>query len=204
MVDFTNLFKSIQGISLIRQGADITQSGYDLQAQTIIQGGEISAQGAELSAEGFRVSAESIRQASIFNQQVQSINDFRRLQTASRSLQRTLGSNLAAQAASGLSLTGPSFLQVQNEVRSSFEKNMLNMKIDSENRKRAAIFETQIKMTNLENQARASEYRASAERTLAANRAAEASFQGEVAQYQASKQISQGIPTLLSQVFSNV
>jgi hypothetical protein len=200
-IDVLNLFNSFQGLTKIHQGADIAQQGAEAQAQAIMIGGEVAAQGAELSAAALRSSIKSLTDTAIFNIGISQQNEKRKIESISRQLQRAKGLQLSAQAKSGLSVTSKSFLQLQNEAFSSFEKRMLNTKIDAENSRRSQVFETQVRQTNLENQARAQEYRASAERTLSANRAAEASFQGDIAQFKAGQQTAKAIPTLLSQVF---
>lgn len=202
MTDSTFL-QGLSGVIGMIQGGNIAASGAEAQAQTIIQGGEIAAQGATLSAAGFRQSAEAIRRANIFNTNISKINEKRRLAAISRQFQRTTGSQLAAQARSGLSVTGKSFLMVQAEAANTFEKAMLDFKIDAENTRRAQGFQAEVQRVNLENQARAAEFRASAERALAATRAAEARFQGEVARFKSIQQVNDALPTLLSQVFSD-
>lgn len=201
MVDFSILGQSIMGISQILQGGDIAAAGAELQAQALIQGGEVAAQGALLSADGYRQSAKAVRQSTGFNLGVQNLNYKRRLGALSRNFQRTVSSQIAAQAGSGFSLGSGSFLSLQSETAQMFTQGIKNFKIDFENQKRATLYESQIRQVQLENQARAAEYQAAAERVLASNRAAEARFQGEVAQYKAASEVAQRIPSLLSQVF---
>jgi hypothetical protein len=198
----TNFLQGLAGVMGMIQGGNIAAAGAEAQAQTIIQGGEIAARGATLTASGFRQSAEAIQRANIFNTNINKINEKRRLAAMSRQFQRTTGSQLAAQSRSGLSLTSKSFLMVQAETANTFEKAMLDFKIDAENARRAQGFQAAVQRVNLENQARAAEFRAAAERAMAATRAAEARYQGEVAQFKSMQQVSEAVPTLLSQVFS--
>jgi len=196
------------------------------QAQTITSGGQIAAQGAEMTAAGIRQSAGSVFQANQFNLQVDNLNVQRRLKAVSRQSQRLIGTQIAGFAASGLSVTSKSFLQLRNESLDTFDQQLLNIKVDAQNSRRAKIFETQSQLINLENQAKASDYRAKAERVMASNKAAEtlyqgeiaryqvqinnanvqnraseARFQGEIAEFQAQQQVTRAIPTLLGQLF---
>lgn len=203
MVDIVNLLGTVTGLTQQFQAASITQAGAEAQAQSIRVGGEIAAQGAALTAAGFRESAEGVRRATAFNLEIQGVNLHRQLQKTSRQMQRLLGRQITQQASSGLAIGSKSFLQLRNESLDTFNNAMLQLKVDTENRRRAQLFESQVKQVNLENQARAADYRAAAERVLASNRAAEAAFQGELAQFKATKSAIGAVPTLLSQVFQS-
>lgn len=141
------------------------------RAQTIIDGGEIAAMGSGLTAEGYRQSAQAVAESARFNSQVSEINFQRNLAAIARQQQLTTGKQLSAQAGSGLALGSKSFLMVQNESRSFFEKQLMQMGIDQENKRRAASFETLVQQANLENKARAQEYQAEAQRVMAYNQA---------------------------------
>lgn len=204
MADLYNLARGQLGVYHILQGARIAQTGARLQARNILEAGEISAAGLELTAQGFRTSRDAVEQATQFNLGIQKINSNRQLHALSRQFQRTVGQQLSQQAVSGLALTSKSFLQVQAETRDIFSKAIKDFKIDSENKRRAAIFDSQVKQTNLENQARAAEFNAQTRRQLSRNKASEALFQGEIARLTASQQVQRALPTLLSQAFSEV
>ena len=201
MVDFTNLTGMIGGLASSLFASSITQAGAQMQAQQALIGGDIAAQGSLFQASGFRQSAITVGQASNFNLSIDRLNVSRQLAAASRQYQRTVGKQLTQQARSGISLTGKSSLMVRNETTNLFSRTMLNLKIDAENTKRAKIFETQVRQMNLENQARGAEYRAAAERVLASNRAAEARWQGNVAQSRAISGTLSKLPTILSATF---
>lgn len=177
-------FEQFAGLANILAGGMIAQSGAQAQASNIITAGEIQAQGSLMTAAGFRVSKQSVQDVANFNIQVQKINELRQLSSMSRQFQRTLGANMSAVSGSGISVSSKSALMVRNEVAGTFEKAMLNFKLDAENRRRATIFESNIRQTNLENQARASEYQAAASRVLAANRASETSAAGTASMFQ--------------------
>ena len=200
--DIGSIFQGIMGVSTILQGADIAQQGSALAAQTIIQGGEVAAQGAQFTAAGLRQSAESVRQATSFNLQVDAINTQRELSTLSRQYHRTLGTQKAQMASQGLSINSKSYMAIQANTANAFERALANTAIDAENAKRARIFESQVKQTNLENQARAADYQAQAERVLAANRAAQEQYAGEVAAHQAQSKAFGQVGSLLGNIFS--
>ena len=199
--DLGNFIQGGVGIFQQFQAANIVSSGADLQAQSIIQGGELSAQGAFLSAAGFRQSRNAVAQATQFNLQIDSMNLNRRLSAQSRQFQRVIGRQISQTASTGLAVGSKSFLQIRNEATDIFSRSMLNLKLDAENQRRSAIFTSQVQQTNLENQARAAEFQAEASRVLASNKAAEVRFQGDIAQFRARQSASQGFGTLLSQAF---
>lgn len=202
MADFGNLVQGIFGLSQIMRASSIAQEGAAQQAAAIIQGGEVAAQGAQLTADGFRVSKESVRQAAEFNQGIHKINTQRRMSAVSRQFQRTTGQQFAAQATSGLSLGSKSFLLIQAETRDSFERSLKNISIDAINQANAARFQSEVKQVQLENQARASEFRAASERALARTRAAEAESRGNISSARGGQQIAKALPSLLSQVMN--
>lgn len=167
--------------------------GSAAQQESVLQGGAIAAGGALLSASGLRQRAQSILDATEFNLQINSQNNLRKLTQLSRSMQRTLGRQLSQQASTGLSLTSKSFLQIQSETANQFDTAIQQLKIDAENVQRATIYDSLIKQTNLENEARAKEYQAQAQMTLTVTRAA-----GESLKQQ--EFISRGVSTAGSQL----
>lgn len=200
MADFTNLLGSLGGLFQSFQAAGIAQQGAAMQAQSAIIGGEIAAQGALMSAAGYRQSAVAVQQATTFNLGVEYINTQRQLKATSRQFQRVTSAQLGQMAATGAYVTSKSALMLRNEAADAFSTAFLDIRVDAENRRRAAIFESGVKQTQLENQARAAEYQAAAERVMAANRAAEATYAGEVQAFGATQKAFQAIPTLLSQL----
>lgn len=150
------------------------------QARHIKQAGALQAQGDLLNAAGFRASAEALEKITLFNLQIQQKNELQQLQGISRQYQRTIGNNLSATAASGINIHSKSALMIQSEVADSFEKVLLNTKLNFENQRRAAQFESEVRQTTLENQARVSEFQAQADRVLAANRAADIKAAGKI------------------------
>ncbi len=201
MADYSSLFSGIFGISTILQGADIARQGSALSAASIIQGGEVAAMGAQFTADGLRQSANSVRQATSFNLQIDAINSKRELQALSTQYHRVLGIQTAQMAATGLSVSSKSFMAIQQNTANSFEGALMRTAIDAENAKRARIFESDVKQTNLENQARAAEYQAQAERVLARNRAAQEQYAGEVSAYQSEVKAAQSIGNLFGSLF---
>lgn len=200
-MDINNLVGSLSGLFQMQQGANIASAGFNLQANTIRQASEMQAQGQLMAATGFRQSAEAVRAATIFNSQVDSINAERQIASVARQYQRVLGQQLAQQANTGVAIGSKSFLMLQAETRDVYENGLLHLKLDIENTARAKKFESTMRQVELENQARTSEYQAAAERILGMNRAAEAAFQGEIAQFGARQQMVKAMPTLLSEAF---
>lgn len=159
-------------------GGVFASAGAFLQASNIRQAGKYQAAGDMLAAQGFRLSAEALKNITEYNLQIQESNQLVQLQNISRQYQRTVGNNLAVTAASGISVFSKSSLLIESEVADHFEKALLTSKLNFENQRRATIFESQVKQLSLENQARVSEYKAHADRVLAANKANEYMFAG--------------------------
>lgn len=202
MVDISQLFSGVMGLSQIIRGGNVTAAGFQSQAQTHIQAGEIQAQGFGLQADAFRQQSVLVGQASEFDLGVQALNFQRRQKAVARQFSRISGQQQQAQASSGLALTSKSFLMVQNESRTIFEQGLLNLKIDNENQVKGQRFRTEIKQVQLENQARGAEHSAAVARVMAANQASAARFQGEVAQFKSGTSAASGATTLLSQLFN--
>lgn len=213
-IDFTtNFFQGVLGVtSTVRANQMLSKTasrqsalfrqGAELQAQSIIQGGEVAAQGALLTAAGLRESIQGLSGALGFNLEQEKINTKRRLSAISTDFQRTIGKQLTQTAASGIALTSKSALMLQTEAANIFTNQILTTKIDAENNRRIQVYETRLRQTQLENEARGAEFRAAAERVMASNRAAEVRFQGEVAainaQQSARSQMRNPINSLLS------
>lgn len=193
-----DIFSGIGNLFSAFESASITRTQGSMQANTIIQGGEVAAQGALLSAAGFRESAKAVAGATQFNLGVQQINTQRQLSSMARQMQRVVGRQLNTQAKTGLSLTSKSFLMVQAETSNFFEQQILNLKVDAENQRKSMIYESNVRQVQLENQARAAEYQAAAERVLAANRAAQARY---AANSSASSSITSGFSSILGSIF---
>ena len=166
------------GLGNMLAGGIMSYQGAQAQASNIINAGEIQAQGSLFTAAGYRVSAQSVADVTQFNLQIQKSNALRQISSISRQAQLVLGNNLATTASRGISVGSKSALLVRQETASTFERQILNLKINSENQRRATIFESQIRQNNLENQARASEFQAAASRVLASNRASAVEAQG--------------------------
>lgn len=198
--NLNTIFQGLFGISQIQRGADIAQSGANLQAQTILQGGNISAQGSALSAAGFRQSARAVQGANKFNLALDTLNTHRQLESMRRQATSFLANQRSQFASTGFAQTSKSFLQLQDEAMTTFEREILNTKLDAENVRRAKIFESEVTQTNLENQARAQEFAGKAAQHRAATQAQEARFQGEIAQFRADQKTASAIPTLLGQI----
>ena len=201
MSSLLDIFKSFAGVGGQLAAANVLNTAQQNQAQQTIEGGEIAAQGLQLSADAFRQSKISVQQATDFNLQVGELNTFRQLQSQSSQYHRFLGRQLTQQAGTGFSLGSKSFLMQRTEAVDIFSRQVRNVKLDAENARRSAIFTSQVQQTNLENQARAAEYQASATLVQAGNAAAQSSSQGAFGfSSSIGKVISEGLPTILSQL----
>lgn len=194
-------WKGILGLTQSFLGSMKTASGFEAQASSIIQGGEIAAQGAQMTADSYRQSAQMVQMASIFNSQVDKFNTFQQIQSVGRNAQRAFGLQTAQIAQAGLSQTSKSALMLRNEAMDVFTKQISNIKIDARNKQEARRFETESRMVNLENQARAAEYQGAVERVNAQNRASQAQYQADQATFGGIKNIISKAPTLLGNIF---
>lgn len=158
-------------------------AGAELQAQTIIQSGQVEAAGARMTAAGLRSSATSVRDSADYNLQIQQLNTLRQVDALARETEKLASRQRTQAASTGFSIASKSTMQVQNESLDFFENAIRLAKTDAENQRKATEFETQVKLVSLENQARAADYQAAAAEVLASNRAAEARYAGEVAQH---------------------
>ena len=152
------------GIGMQLMAGSVAMDGAKARADILRTSGEIAAQGALFTAAGFRQSADTLGQANQFNLQVDQINHLRTLQATGRQYQRLLGKQLGQQARTGLNINSKSFLMTRAEGVDMMSRALINLKVDAENTRRAKIFETEIRQTNLENQARGAEYQAAADR----------------------------------------
>lgn len=162
-----SLLENALGIGGQIYGSFLQFGAAQQRAQTIIDGAAISAAASGMTAAGYRQSAEAVQKSLVFNQQIDEINLVRKMDAVRKQQRVAYGAQLTAQASSGFSLGSKSFLMVQNETRSFFETSLINTKVDAENARRAAEFESQVLQTKLENQARASEFQAASQRAIA-------------------------------------
>jgi predicted ribonuclease toxin of YeeF-YezG toxin-antitoxin module len=203
MAEIGSLLQGIFGIANIFQGANLIEQGGSLQANNIIQNAEVGAEGARLTAAGFRSAANSVQQATRFNLEIDALNAGRTLSNLARQRSVTLGTQVATVAASGLTLDSRSFVAVQNATMNTFDRGMLKLKIDAENVRRAKVFQSDVRQTNLENQARAADFSAAAQRVVGANQAAQAEFQAEASASRSRSSAFSQIPSLLGSIFSS-
>jgi hypothetical protein len=168
----------------------VASAGAELQAQTIIQSGQVEAAGARMTAAGLRVAQETATQASKYNMQINEINTNRQIEALIRESERLASRQRAEAASTGFSVASKSSMAVQNETFDFFENAIRVVKTDAENQRKADDYELRARLVSLENQARAADYQAQAAIVLANNRAAEARYAGEVAQF---RSMSSGI-----------
>lgn len=139
-------------------------NGYLQQANDAMVAGNIAIGGFNLQSQSYRNSATAVQQATNFNLGVDTINLTRSLADNNRKAQRTLSQQVSQTAASGLGLTGKSYLALRNDAINTFAQQSLNLRQDYENSNRAKIYESQVTQMNLENQARATDYQAATTR----------------------------------------
>lgn len=198
----SNTLKGLAGLTTSFIGSMKTASGYEAQASSIIQGGEVASAGARMTAESYRQSARNIAAAELFNAEVQKVNTFQQLQANGRDAQRVFGLQVSQIAKAGLSQSSKSALMVRNEALNIYHKNRENILMNAKNTAEARRFEASSRQVNLENQARAAEYQAQVERVNASNAAAQAQYQADVATWGGISNVIKKAPSLLGQVFS--
>lgn len=190
------MFQTFAGLGNMLAGGIMQYQGAQAQARNIINAGEIQAQGSLFTAQGFRVSAQSVRDVTAFNVQIQKNNTVKQLSAMSRQAHLTLGHNIVTNASRGISQTSKSALLIRQEAASVFEKQMLDLKINAENQRRATLFESEIRQVNLENQARGAEFQAQASRVLAANRASAVKSEGKAALFNSALKTVTKLPSI--------
>ncbi len=198
MVASVLIAQGIAGAISAQQGAAQTAAGAEASAASVLFGGALAQAGSIFDAQGFRAQAKTVGQAYNFNSKLLSINTLRQIDVLSSQFQRTVGSQLVQQAVSGISISSRSFLQVQNETSSIFEQAFSQLKVDSENQRRQLRFEADSKMVRLENQARAADFRAEAEKVLSIAKADQIINLGAAQSSQQMSGIGKMLPTLLS------
>lgn len=197
MIDPT-LINSIAGIVTEIGGGFVRASAQDAQAQAVRVSGAMQANGLVMTAEALKQSAKSLQDIGVFNQSVADINAKRRLNASTRQYERTLGAQMTQAASSGMNLGSKSFLQVRNETLDNFARDTLSLKIDAENQRRANTFETQMGITNLQNNQKAAEYQAEVSKVAAENQARAAEFAAKQSRTQALSSLGKAVPTIAS------
>ena len=168
------------------------------QASTILQGGDVQSIGFGLQAAAYRQSKVAVQQATDFNLGINALNTHRQLKASAEQFQRVVGRQLLQQANTGLSLGSKTFLMQRNEAMDVYTRQLTNLKIDSENNRRAQVFQSNLKRVNLENQARAAEYSGQAARVNAANAATSARSKGSIAQIGSAFNVAQKLPSIIN------
>lgn len=163
-----------------------------------LQSSELAAQGSLLQAAGFRQTAQSLQGTTSFNLEVDKTNLQRRLKSTSRQFQRLIGKQTVQAAGTGLAISSKSFLALRNEASTEFSRELLNLKLDAENARRGKIFESSVKASQLENQARAAEFQAGLQRSQGASRSSEIAFQSRIASLKTATSVAKGLPSILS------
>lgn len=135
-----NLFDSLQGLTQINQGA------------------ELSIQGANMEAAQYRTAQASTKAYANYNTAVSRINFNRQMQLASNEISRTMSSQRVAAAASGFAVSSQSFLQAADQTLSTFEREVVQMRNSQTQREKEIQFAAAQQSVGLENQARQAEY----------------------------------------------
>ena len=150
----------------------------------INRGANLQLQGAQLAAGSFRTAGVASMAAANYNTQLVDIDLSRKLDAASRQLQRVLGEQTTQAAITGFQSGSKSFLAVMNETLDSVDSQVRDLRTGATQRKASILFEGQAAQVNYENQARQAEY------------------QGEVAAYQSRRQFSEGLVGVVNQGMS--
>lgn len=198
----TNTMNLLSGLFDAFAGASMITAGARASASAIRTGGDIAAQGSLLTAAGLRQNKQVVQDSLIFNLKMDAKNSIRQLSALNTQFQRTISKQLATGAASGVSVGSKSHLLIRGEAHQMAERQILQTKIDVEDSRRAKIFESKVQQTNLENQARAADYQAAAERVMASHKAAEAEFAGKASAYRSLSGVFKQAPTILQGIFN--
>jgi len=200
-IDWGNTAQSIAGLGQMYAAEQYQQQATENQIAQLRYSGQIAAQGALLSAEGYRKQAALVPEVLQFNLAVDNLNTQRKLQAQGRLFQRTLGSQVSQIAASGVSLTSKSALEVRNETISTAATQMLNTRLDAENARRATVYQAEMQQYQLEEQANVQEYQAQLAQWNADVQAINAQNAQAARSYQSSRQMWNTLPTLMGEFF---
>lgn len=193
-----NLINGIAGIATEVGGGFIRASAMQAQASAIRVSGAMQASGLVMTAEALKQSAKSLEDIGVFNQSVADLNSKRRLEASTRQYERTIGTQMTQAAANNINLGSKSFLQLRNETLDNFARDTLALKIDAENERRANMFETQMGITNLNNQQKAAEYQAEVAKVAAENQARASEFSASQQKMSGIGSLFKALPTLAS------
>ena len=147
--------------------------------------GESLSRGAMQSrADGFLNSKATVNATTNYNIALERINFERQTSALSNELRNLRSSQIAATAASGFDTGSQSFLDVANDTLSAFESSLVDLTSRQERQEEIMRYNGEVAKSALQGQADA------------------ASYQGEVAKYNASIQKSRVYNSLLNQVIS--
>ena len=200
--EYNNPIQSFLGFGQQYVAYNIKKSAAQTQINSLNMAGDLEYSGGMLSAEGYRNSKRSVSNATSYNIAQDNINVQREMQSLGRQFQRTIGEQVVATAAQGISLTSKSALMLRNETVNVYDKALLQVKLNAENNIRNQLYESRVKQSELEQQAVASEYQAKLARVVAANRAAEVEAMQKAQKKQAISGFLRDVPTLLNQLTS--
>jgi len=182
------------------EALNIKKSAAQSQINSLSMAGDTQYIGGILSAEGYRKSKTSVASATAYNLIQDNLNVQREMQSLSRQFQRTIGEQIVSTAAQGISLSSKSALMLRNETVNVYDEALLQLKLSAENNIRNRLYESKLKQTELEQQARASEYQAKLARVNAANRIAEIEATSAFQEKQTTSSLFKNVPTVLRQI----
>ena len=180
-------------------GSLLINKGYNDKVESILRGAEFTSIANLMQADTLRSSKESLIGISKFNQEQLQQNLKQQSQALARQRQLIEGSQLASMAANGIDVSSGSALQLQSEVARNFETSLLNLKLESENRRRAEDFTTKSALVDLENRARAAEFSSAASKALAESEASQIRRQGQFGFLNNMLDVAGNVPSLISQ-----
>jgi hypothetical protein len=199
--DWANFGQSFAGLYQVYRADQLQQEATEGQVSQIRYAGQVASQGAMMSAAGYRKQAALVPRILSFNLAVDNLNTQRALEAEGRQFHRLLGTQISQIAASGVSLTSGSSLQVRNETIDTFANKMLQTRVDAENRRRTQVFEANMHQFQLEEQASVEDYNAQLAQWNAEVQAVNARNASQARSYQSQQSLMSGVPTLFSELF---
>lgn len=200
-IDWSSFGQSLTGLSQMYQADSAQQAATQNQITQIGYSGQVAAQGSMMSAAGYRKQAALIPKLLGFNLTVDKLNTQRTLEAQGRQFQRLLGTQISQIAASGVSLSSGSALQIRNETIDTFANKMLQTRIDAENRRRSETFGAEMQQYQLEEQASVEDYRGQLAQWNAEVQSVNARNAAETRSWQSQKSAWGAVPTLFSELF---
>lgn len=124
-------------------------------------GADIEIAGAKINAQAYRSAGISSEATAGYNIAINNLEYNRQRDVLSRTIHTAFSQNRAIQGASGFSFASKSYLAVQNQIRSTYERQIQQAQTSHEQQNALIQYEGQAAKVEFENRARAAEYEAS-------------------------------------------